>query len=261
MCPALHRIKISEMQPATEYRLLARYYDRLFNPARGPFCAVRERILRPIMARVSSACDLGCGTGDTALSFAARGIRTFAVDLSAGMCHATREKVRRAGASVRVIHADMRNFVLPAAVDLVTCECDAVNHVPRRRDLRAVAHAVSAALRPGGYFFFDVNNAAGFKAYWRGNFWIEQPGIVAVMRSGNGSGRAWSDVEIFVREGSLWRRRSEHVDEVCWTSEEIEGALHAAGFDDVRSWDAAPLLKSGSRIGPGCRTFYLARKS
>jgi len=36
--------------------------------------------------------------------------------------------------------------------------------------------------------------------------------------------------------------------------------LRAAGFDKVGAWDAEPFFKGDSRIEPGCRTFYLARK-
>jgi SAM-dependent methyltransferase len=65
----------------------------------------------------------------------------------------------------------------------VTCEYDALNHVPRKRDLRNVAREVSRALKPGGCFFFDVNNRAGFRRYWIGVFRFERPGAIAVMRN------------------------------------------------------------------------------
>jgi hypothetical protein len=84
-----------------------------------------------------------------------------------------------------------------------------------------------------------------------------------VMRSGHsdGGGRAWSDVEWFIRRGKLWRRYRERVEEVCWDAAEIRLALQQAGFDQVRAWDAAPFFKDNPHIGPGCRTFYLARKA
>jgi hypothetical protein len=34
-----------------------------------------------------------------------------------------------------------------------------------------------------------------------------------------------------------------------------------SGFDRFRAWDAAPYFQRDSLIGPGCRTFYLARKT
>ena len=223
----------------------------------------RERLLSRIMPSVGAACDLACGTGTTALILARKGIAVYAVDLSPRMCRLTREKAKRAGLPVRVIQADMRSFRLPKPVDLITCEFDALNHVPRKSDLRKVAHAVARALRPGGYFLFDVNNALGFERYWTGAVWFEKPDVVIVMRNGHsrGAGRAWSDVEWFVRHGKLWKRYRERVEEVCWDAAGIRSTLQEAGFHQVRAYDAAPFFKENPLIGRGCRTVYLARKA
>lgn len=151
------------------YRWLADYYDVVFPPNESPMRRVRDTVLKDIMPSVRSACDLACGTGETALAFASAGIETFAVDVSPTMCRLVREKVARERLVVEVIPGDMRSFRLPHAVDLVTCESDALNHVGTKGDLMRVARAVARALRPGGHFLFDVNNAHGFKRYWTGN--------------------------------------------------------------------------------------------
>jgi len=245
------------------YRWLAKYYDQVFSPLRGPLDAARSQVLGAILPQVESACDLACGTGTTALTFARLGIATYGVDLSPMMCQAAREKARRAGLPLRVIRGDMRSFRLPKPVGLVTCEFDAVNHVPRKSDLGRVVRAVARALRPGGWFYFDVNNAHGFRRNWCGDGWFERPGVVMVMRSRHNrqADRAWSDVEWFIREGKRWRRRSEHVEEVCWEAAEIRRKLREAGFDRVRAWDAKPLYKGDPVIRPGSRTIYLAWKA
>jgi SAM-dependent methyltransferase len=251
------------MSRTPAYNWLAVYYDRIFAAARAPLDAARVHVLGPILPRVESACDLACGTGATALTLARAGIEMVAVDVSPAMCRLAREMARSAGLPVRVLRGDMQNFRLPRPVDLVVCEGDALNHVPNKAGLRLVARAVFRALRPGGYFFFDVNNRAGFKRYWRGNFWTEQPGVVLVMRNGNDylHDRAWSDIEWFIREGALWRRRRERVDEVCWTPAEIRAALRDAGFGRLRAWDATPFFKGNPMIRPGCRSVYLARNA
>jgi len=244
------------------YRWLAQYYDALFLPHRSPIDAARQRVLGRILPRVHKACDLACGTGTTALMLAQRGIRVYAIDLSSQMCRLAREKVSRVSPPVRVLQADMRSFRLPEPVDLVLCEYDAVNHVPKKADLKRVAAAVQRALRPGGYFFFDVNNAPGFKSYWTGTVWVERPGLIVMMRNGHRSqlDRAWSDIDLFVRERKHWQRYQERVEEVCWSSGEIRRIFRDAGFDRLRAWDAAPFCKNRV-VSVGCRTIYLARKS
>lgn len=245
------------------YRELAARYDELFAPVRGPVDAARERILARILPRVRVACDLGCGTGATALALAHRGLQMFAVDLSPTMCRIARDKARKAGVSMRVIRADMRDFRVPKVVDLVLCEGDALNHVQRKSDLRLVARSVAKALQPGGHFFFDINNRAGFKRYWTGTFYSERPDTIVYLRNGNdyANGRAWSDIDLFTREGKLWRRHQERVEEVCWSAAEIRETFRDAGFDRIRGWDATPFFEGNPIMRPGCRTLYLARKA
>ncbi len=252
--------KASAGQP---YKLLAKYYDQLFTFHHSWGEAARGRVLGKILPRIRSACDLACGTGTAALELARRGLKVFAVDLSPAMCDLASKKARRARLAVCVIQADMRGFRLPDAVDLVTCEFDALNHVPSKADLLPVARAVARALRPGGYFYFDVNNRLSFEKVWQLTWWIEKPGVVLVMHGGYDRRRdkAFSNAEWFIREGRCWRRFRERVEEVCWTPAEIRRALRQAGFDQVRAWDAAPFFKGDPVIRPGYRTFYLARKS
>ena len=245
------------------YRWVAQHYDLMFGSSRSPIDVARERVLSRILPRVATACDLACGTGTTALQLARKGIKMYAVDLSPHMCRLARAKAARAHLPVRVLRADMRSFRLPETVDLITCEYDALNHVPQQADLRRVAKAVERALRPGGHFFFDVNNSPGFKRYWSGNVWFERPGVVLVMRGGHTppADRAWIDIEWFIRDGACWRRHRERVEEVSWSSVEIRRTLREAGFDQVRGWDAAPFFKNNPLIRLGCRTVYLARKA
>jgi SAM-dependent methyltransferase len=243
------------------YRWLANHFDCVFAGSRTFIEAAHRVIVEPILPQVRVACDLACGTGATALDLTARGIRMYGVDLSPGMCRAARHKAQVRKLAFRVIQADMRDFRLPERVDLILSERDAINHVPRRADLRRVALAAARALNPGGWFFFDVNNLAGFDKYWKGIWWIEKPGIVLVMRNGNNLKqlKAWCDCEWFVQERRLWRRHTERVEEVCWTEDEIHDTLTKAGFGRVQVWDATQFFDGDGITTQGCRSFFLAR--
>jgi len=244
------------------YTHLARYYDRFFTFHPYWFRAARQKLLRKILTQVHTVCDLACGTGTTALELAQLGMSVYGVDLSPTMCRLARAKVRRAGADVTIFQGDMRAFRLPRPVDLITCEYDALNHVPRRTDLRRVAKAVARALRPGGYFYFDVNNRLAFKKIWSGSAWKEKPGVGMLTRGryDQRRGTGAMDVDWFVRQQGGWRRFHEHVEQVAWTRAEIVQALRAEGFHRIQSRDAAALFRGDSKMVPGSRTFYVAQR-
>ncbi len=251
------------MSAVPSYRWLPDFYDELFQGYFAPTERTRKAVLGKILPHIESACDLACGTGTTAIALARRGIRVYGVDLSPEMCRVARRKAAKEKAPPRILHADMRSFELPEQVDLVSCEYDAINHVPRHSDLKLVLRAVSRALKPGGYFYFDVNNAEGFRSYWTGAFWLETPKHILAMRHGHNAAatKAWSDLDLFTAKGKLWERKRERVEEICWEGQEIRAKLSAAGFEGVKEWDGALFFPKNSPIHPGCRTVYLAQKS
>jgi SAM-dependent methyltransferase len=242
------------------YHYLALYYDHLFE-FRRPFEAARRALIEPLLPKVTAACDLCCGTGAWALQLAERGIRTSAVDLSPDMCRLARSKARAARLPLQVLQADMRSFRLPEPVQLVTCEFDALNHLPRKQDLPRTLAAVAAALEPGGWFVFDVNNRLAFERVWSGTWFIDRDPVAMVMHGGHepGSDHAWTELEWFIRKGASWQRRHERVEEVCWSAAEIRQALRQAGFSSITTRDATPFFDDRF-TRPGYRTFWRARK-
>jgi SAM-dependent methyltransferase len=157
----------------------------------------------------------------------------------------------------------MRDFRLPQTVDLITCEFDALNHLPQKRDLHRVLKCVVRALEPGGHFAFDVNNRLSFERVWSGTWFLDKDPVAMVMHGGHdrGTDRAWTDLEWFIRRGKTWTRHHEHVEEVCWSAAEIREGLRSAGFDRIRSWDAAPFFDGDAMTRPGMRTFWRARRA
>jgi len=243
------------------YTKLAEHYDDVFvfaNPWREE---ARRRVLGRILERAGSCCDLACGTGSTAVELARRGLKVYAVDLSPSMCELARAKASRDCVQVEVIQADMRRFRLPEKVDVITCEFDAINHVPRKSDLALVAKAAARALKPGGHFYFDVNTHLAFEEVWPLTWFVERPGLVLVMHGDYDarSGKAWTTAEFFIRDGDLWRRHRERVEEVCWTPAEIREALTGAGFTRITARDAFPFFGNDALVRRGHRTVYLAK--
>jgi SAM-dependent methyltransferase len=255
------------------YSVFAKFYDQIAEPLRAPNLRARQRVLSPILKRLGlrapspespiSVCDLCCGTGTTALEFARRGMRVYAVDGSRNMLKVARANFAKSHARVRTIHADMRKFRLPEPVDLITCEFDAINHVQHKRDLIAVAKSVARALKPGGRFFFDANTRRAFEKLWVMNWVQEGDGFFMAGRGGYNPNRdkGWLEWTWFLPERSdRWRRFTEHYEEVAWTKQEIRAALNSAGLRVQGYWDLVRFAGGAPWAMPGCRYFWLAEK-
>jgi len=243
------------------YHHLARYYDQVMESHPLLFKRVRHHLLKNVLPEVHSMCDLGCGSGETALDFAQRGLKVFAVDLSAHQIQHVERKARKTGLSIHTLQGDMRTFELPEPVDLITCEFDALNHVPNHSDLPRVLKCVARALRPGGVFYFDVNTEKAFHHIWSNTTWVDTNEFALSLEGDYDQRRrrAVLHLDWFFPEGDLWRREQERLEEVCWTPTEIRQALRRAGFHRIRAWDGAPFFQGWDWELPGCRTFYLAR--
>ncbi len=248
------------------YRLLARFYDQLTREAPRMNRHARAKVLGKILSRSRTVCDLGCGTGTAALELARRGLTVYALDLSPEMCRQARRKVRRLPARwrarIRIRRADMRRFRLPERVDLVLSQFNPINHLPRKSDLGRAFGAVARALRPGGWFCFDINTRRTYEKFYSMTRWEERPGFCLVTRGGfnRRRGSAWLDLEWFVRRGVVWRRTRERIGDTFWTDGEVRRALRRAGFERLRSWDGTRVRPPSPHQRPGFDTYYLAQK-
>jgi len=244
------------------YALLARYYDVL-SPYSAPMNRhARGQILRTVLPKVQSVCDVGCGSGETALELARRGLEVRAVDSSPVFCEVVRASARRARLKVVVHCDDMRDFTLPRPVDLVLAEFASLNNLADRRDLPRVFNAVARALRDGGWFCFDVNTPLSLRTQYPQTFWIEDKRFKLVQHGSlEADGRrARLDFEWLIPSGRMWRHVRETLWHVCWTDAEIRRALRLAGFDLLRSFDGQDVRPKTTGEKRGTDAYYLARK-
>jgi len=245
------------------YEALAERYDQFFRWQRAVWQRARRDLLKGVPSPVRSHCDLGCGTGSTALEFARRGVRVFAVDRSAAMYRLVRRKARRARLAVRVLQADLRDFHLPETVDLVTCEFQSLNHLQREADLRRALRRVRAALRSGGLFFFDCAHRTMYEAASTEDRRYESRDLVVTRgyRFDAKRSLAHFDAVWSVRRGARWYGYEEHIPQVPWEDKKVRALLRQEGFEIVASRDGARFVpRVQARRARGMVTFYLARR-
>jgi SAM-dependent methyltransferase len=245
------------------YSLLARFYDRLIPGVPEMNRHAREAILGKRLRGFASACDLACGSGDTALDLARLGLDVQAVDLSPTFCKILRDEARRAGARIRVLRADMRSFRLRESVDLLVCEFAALNNLDLREDLSKVFRCVARALKPGGSFAFDVNTPLSFETQVPKGEWIDQPDFKLVMHGvvEDGGRRLPLHLEWFLPERGRFRHVRETIVHVCWTEAEIRSALRAAGFGKIRTFDGADVRPRSMGTPRGTDLYFLAERT
>jgi SAM-dependent methyltransferase len=217
--------------------------------------------------RASTMVDLACGTGAASLVFAAAGMGVTGIDLVEEMLTVAREVARGSGIPVAFRQGDIREFTVARSVDLVTCFYDGLNYVTEEREIGEVFTAVRAALKPGGYFVFDLNTLKKFADNWNESSYvaIDRDDMFGLYRSWfqADSGLSPLILTFFVRNaGGSWDRFDEEHIERAYPLATITDYLTGAGFEIVDLLDYAD---RGQRFGgPGSesshRVVYVARR-
>jgi len=208
-----------------------------------------------------SMLDLACGTGTVALSFARQGWEVYGIDASSSMLAQARRKMEETGYEIALSQQDMRSFVLPRPVALVTCLYDSLNYMLTLSDLQKVFQRVAAALVPDGLFMGDMNTQETLEHVWGNNtFFIENKNLAVILRSGYDAQTHLSTVHIvgFVRQkNGLYSRFDEHHAEIAYENDEIRAALQAAGLRVEAAYECFSFEPPGEKTR---RIMWVARK-
>lgn len=165
--------------------------------------------------------ELAVGNGRVAVPVAqAIGRPLLGIDSSPAMLEAARERAAEAGVELELREQDMRELTLDEPAALIYCPFRALLHLPTWRDKRAVFERVSAALRPGGRFAWNVFVFSPHVAARMDGKWEVHAGIRNRVDHVPSDNR----IDITIEDGpsvSLW-----------WaTRSEWEGLLDVAGLE------------------------------
>ena len=209
-----------------------------------------QQVLERHRLQGRSMLDLACGSGNVALSFAQQGWRVYGVDASAQMLAEARRKAAEQGLALLLSQQDMRSFVLPERVDLVTCLYDSLNYLLTIEDVQQAFGRVAAYLKPGGLFIFDMNTAFALAEVWDHNsYFSEDQDLSVVMQSEYEEESQMARVKVvaFVRRDELYERIEETHVERAYPEHAISTALRRAGLEVVDRYEAFTFDPPGSR--------------
>lgn len=219
------------------YGALAGSYDRLTNDV--DYQAVIE-FVHEILAceglRPRTVADLACGTGSATRIFAQMGYQVTAVDLSEEMLTVAMDKCADLHNLPQFVHQSLQRLHLPRGVDMAVCFLDSLDYILNPDDCAEAIRRAYKALNPGGIFIFDVNTPEKLRAMDGQVFLDEDDDVYCVWRGefDEETNVCSYGMDLFQREGDIWRRCFEEHQEYAYSIAQLTRFLKDAGFTHIQ---------------------------
>jgi SAM-dependent methyltransferase len=143
------------MQWFEDERFWTELYPYMFDEKRlGQAEEQVEQLITLAGVAGGSVLDLCCGPGRHSAALARKGFAVTAVDRSPFLLSKARE--RAAGLPIEFVEADMREFVRPAAFDLVVNLFTSFGYLDTREQDLGVLQNIRASLKSGGRLVIDI---------------------------------------------------------------------------------------------------------
>ena len=242
------------------YKNLAASYDRLTNDV--DYEATVEfymEILRREGITPRTVVDLACGTGSVTEILARKGYRVTGVDMSEEMLTEAAMKTMDMEQPPMYSCQLLQNLRLPRGVDMAVCALDSLDYILDPADCKEAIRRAYKALNPGGIFIFDVNTPEKLRAMDDQIFLDEDDDVYCVWRGefDEETNICSYGMDLFQREGKMWRRSFEEHREYAYSQEQLTGFLKDAGFTHIEVY--ADRLFEAPREGEQ-RIYFKARK-
>ena len=220
------------------YGFLADIYDSLTGDVPyEEFADYYEGIFAESEKKICTVLDLACGTGTMTCLLASRGYEIIATDASEEMLSVASEKVRGLTGCTPplLLCQEMADLDLFGTVDAAICCLDGMNYVPPE-DLSEIFRRLALFVEPEGILVFDVHTPERLHSLDGQIFSDERDNLLCIWHASfDGNENAlFYDMDIFVREGNLWRRESEEHIEYAHELSALSEKLAAAGFKEIK---------------------------
>jgi SAM-dependent methyltransferase len=222
-------------------------YDKFASAyQRGPYLRFSQNLVESILPdylselglQPSDLLDVACGEGSLAVGMAALGYRVTGIDQSQQMIDLAQERVTKAGIAADFFVEDMRSLQFHQEFDIVTCFFDSLNYLLTVKDLHDAFRGAYRALKPGGFYIFDMNTIYGLAVDWmreETSIQNETDDFIEIHRQSFDYENliATMDVTIFTQRGALWERNDETHRERGYPIADIQFLLTEVGFSIV----------------------------
>lgn len=219
------------------YSTFAQVYDQLMDQdLYDDWAKYVERQERPQQQKLL---ELAGGSGTLAVKLAQAGYRVTNLDLSADMLALAANKINAADVDIPLIQADMRDFGVIYAFDIVTCFDDSICYMQNLDDVRATFAQVAANLKPGGRFMFDAHSIYQMDEVFPGymyNYQTEDYAFLWSSYSGEYPHSCEHDLTFFIYQEDIdaYKPLIETHKERTYPVADYEAALAASGFTDIQ---------------------------
>lgn len=207
--------------------------------------------------------DVACGEGTFANQASQMGWKVTGIDQSEEMLALAKQQAQKAGSGAKFVKTDMRDLDYCDEFDLATCLFDAVNYMLEEIDLKLTFSGANRALKPNGWFIFDMNTIYGLSTRWNAqssSVPIDTEDFFAIHRPIFDFEKQLATMHItgFIRQNKFWERIDEIHQEKAYPLDLIRKTLAETGFEVV---DCLENIEKGSQPGvESARVWFIARK-
>ncbi len=190
--------------------------------------------------------DLCCGTGTLTAEMARRGYELIGVDASADMLMQAREKCAGLPVPPLLLCQDAAEIDLYGTVDAAFCSLDGINYISFET-LRTVFFRLRYFIRPDGLLLFDVHTPEWFRSLDGEIFVDESDDLLCLWRADfdEDSAAIVYGMDLFERQGRLWRRSGEEHVEYAHETAALCALLEELGYSEVRLIRDCPQKEQG----------------
>ncbi len=238
---------------------------------RGPYLRFSQNLAETVLPEYleemgiapKNILDIACGEGSLAVALAERGFQVTGIDQSMQMIELAQDRALAAGMDVDFRVEDMRSLPFVGEFDLVTCFFDSLNYMLTVADLQEAFLGAFRALRPGGFYIFDMNTVYGLAVDWmRQETYIqnETDDFIELHRQEFDYENTIASmmVTVFQKKGELWERFEEVHQERGYPLADIQFLLTTIGFEITGMYGS--LSKRTSVQTTSSRVWFTARK-